>query len=116
MVLSRNVWAAAGQSAEDVPLGHLQPHSDRGDPGDGCRETGDVCLHVTQQLLELFKNWKNAKIKIKISPTKKILMKATVGDRNSNEMLPLFKHKNCSVPPDVHQLVYIVTRYNYQLH
>lgn len=55
--LSGDVGAPAGQSAEDIPLGHLQPYSDRGYPGDGCRETRDVSLHVTQQFLELFENW-----------------------------------------------------------
>lgn len=46
--------ASAGQAAEDVPLGHLESHCDRGYPGDGCRETGDICLHVTEKLLQLF--------------------------------------------------------------
>jgi len=48
LVLSGEVGAPAGQSAEDVPLGHLQPNGDGGYPGDGCRETRHVGLHVTQ--------------------------------------------------------------------
>lgn len=48
LVLGVDVGAPAGQSAEDVPLGHLQAHGDWRYPGDGCRETRHVSLHVTQ--------------------------------------------------------------------
>lgn len=45
--------ALAGQSAQYAPLGHLQAGSDGRDSGEGGRQPRHICLHVTQQLLQL---------------------------------------------------------------
>lgn len=51
------LWPSTSQPAQDVPLGHLESHGNRGYPGDGCRQAGDIRLHVAQQLLQLLQHW-----------------------------------------------------------
>lgn len=49
--------SSASQPAKDASFWHLQPHSNGRYSSDGCWEPGDICLHVAEQLLQLFENW-----------------------------------------------------------
>lgn len=103
MALTGDLRPPAGQSAEDVPLGHLKPHGNGGYPGDGRGETCDVGFHVTQKLLQLFENWrKQTRVFILVPPD---VIEFKTAARPRPQVLPLCRTALAGLFPDMDSLL-----------
>lgn len=56
--LSLCLRSSTGQSAQNVPFGHLEAHCHRRYPGNGCWEAVDISFHVTEKLLQLLQHYR----------------------------------------------------------